>query len=91
MNERIKQISDQVWEWAENQEYSEPDQFSDIWETKFAELIVRECMSLMQTEKKYYEDPSTYETKEYYIRMQAKSEAFEEADDIIRSHFGVEE
>jgi hypothetical protein len=44
MNERIKELSKQAWEWAEQQEYKDATQeFSDILEQKFAELIVREC------------------------------------------------
>lgn len=58
---------------------------------KFAELIVRECMSLMKEEKDYYDNPSTYETEKYYIRMDAKAEAFDDASSIIKNHFGVEE
>ena len=44
MNERIKELSKQAWAWAEQQEYKDATQeFSDILEQKFAELIVQEC------------------------------------------------
>jgi hypothetical protein len=46
MNERIKELSKQAWEWAEQQEYKDATQeFSDILEQKFAELIIRECLA----------------------------------------------
>ena len=57
---------------------------------EFAELIVRECVSLMNIEKEYYSNPGTYESREYYERMSAKKDAFDEAASMIKSHFGVE-
>ena len=39
---------------------------------KFTELIVRECVSLMESEKDYYSDPIAYESREYYERMRLK-------------------
>ena len=49
MNERIKELSKQAWEWAEQQEYNDPAQeFSDILEQKFAELIVGECINTLE-------------------------------------------
>jgi hypothetical protein len=47
MNERIKELSKQAWEWAEQQEYKDATQeFSDILEQKFAELIIQECIGV---------------------------------------------
>ena len=47
MNERIRELSKQAWSWAEKQDYTDPTQeFSDILEEKFAELIVKECSYL---------------------------------------------
>ena len=57
---------------------------------KFAELIVQECATLMAEQKKYYADPGKYETMEYYARMEAKEDAFSDAEEIIKKHFGVE-
>ena len=56
---------------------------------KFTELIVKECMALMAEQKRYYAYPGKYETMEYYVRMEAKEDAFGEAEDIIKEHFGV--
>jgi hypothetical protein len=47
MNGRIKELSRQAWEWAEQQEYKDATQeFSDILEQKFAELVVQECLQM---------------------------------------------
>ena len=84
MNERIKELESQCWE---------PRQYGPDWfnSKKFAELIVRECMSLMNQEQEYYSKPASYESREYYERCRAKEDAFEDAARIIKNHFGVEE
>ena len=96
MNERIKQLADQCMVEVKNVPIKGMDGWTSL-ETvrqidpeKFAELIVRECVSLMNTEKEYYSNPGTYESREYYERMSAKKDAFDEAASMIKSHFGVE-
>lgn len=50
---------------------------------KFAELIVRECAELMKKEsEEYYNVGSDY--------CDHKAEAFDEAVDLVKKHFGVE-
>jgi len=50
MNGRIKELSRQAWEWAEQQEYKDATQeFSDILEQKFAELIIQECANFIDS------------------------------------------
>lgn len=44
MNNRIKQISRDVWGWSEDQTYSNSDEFSDIWEAEFAKRILQEAL-----------------------------------------------
>lgn len=56
---------------------------------KFAELIIKECVTLMENEKAMYSDPGTYESREYYERMAAKEDAFGDAASAIKYHFGV--
>jgi hypothetical protein len=46
MNERINQLAVQASEWYEQNVSGKG--ISGEWETKFAELIVRECMSYME-------------------------------------------
>ena len=84
MNERIRELYNTV---AGNDKLN----FDSYLAEKFAELIVRECVSLMNAEKEYYSNPGTYESREYYERMSAKKDAFDEAASMIKSHFGVEE
>ena len=75
MNERIKELSKQAWEWAEQQEYKDATQeFSDILEQKFAELIIRECMSVADLPKNPTGQWDHLESSE-----------------VIAKHFGVEE
>ena len=76
MNERIKELSKQAWAWAEQQEYKDATQeFSDILEQKFAELIVKECIETLRlvpyNSDREFGDESIYQ-------------------DAIRKHFGVE-
>jgi len=47
MNERIKQISQEVWEWSDSQEYKGVDEFSEIWEAEFARRIIQECAGVI--------------------------------------------
>ena len=56
---------------------------------RFAELILKECIGLMDRQNKYYADTGTYESREYYERCRAKEEAFDEASDSIKYHFGI--
>lgn len=85
MNERIRELSKQAWEWAEQQEYNDPTQeFSDILEQKFAELIVRECASLIE---KNHPEFSCKEAADNLYRRAGRMDAI---DEILR-HFGVEE
>jgi hypothetical protein len=59
-NERIKELSKQAWEWAEQQEYKDATQeFSEILEQKFAELIVRECADISNQAEKQCQHPGT--------------------------------
>lgn len=57
---------------------------------RFAELILKECIGLMDRQNMYYADTGTYESREYYERCQAKEEAFDEASDSIKYHFGIQ-
>jgi len=92
MNERIKEL----WNKAAESTAALPGGQNNSWETqvnfmeRFAQLIVKECMSLMNAEEEYYSKPGTHESLEYYDRMAAKEDAFGDAASIIKEHFGVE-
>jgi hypothetical protein len=77
MNERIRELSNAAWTWAEQQEYTDPaKEFSDILEQKFAELIVQECADICN--------------KIYFDRF-PDAEDFERSEegDAIKQHFGI--
>jgi hypothetical protein len=48
MNERIKELSKEAFEYALSQ-HPGSDEFQPIWTEKFAEMIVRECMAMCKT------------------------------------------
>jgi len=45
MNQRIRQLAEQAEDWADSQNFYESD-YKDYFNEKFAELIVRECISI---------------------------------------------
>lgn len=95
MNERIHEL-------AKRAEF-EYENYKDIWflegfnpscneELKrFAELIVEECVNLMENQREhYYSKVLGQQSAEHYDRVISKGDAFDEAANIIRKHFGVE-
>jgi hypothetical protein len=75
MNKRIRELAEQAWAWAEQQEYTDPTkEFSYILEDKFAELIVGECCSLLQTENIQHD---SYGYNQNFLHKK------------IKDHFGV--
>ena len=89
MNERIQELAVQAGIYGLARLDGTFENEAEV--KKFAELIVRECMSLMNQEQEYYSKPASYESREYYERCRAKEDAFEDAARIIKNHFGVEE
>ena len=77
MNERIKELEDQCWEDNPN---TGPVVFN---REKFAELIVRECVSVINTEAAEHEDDDEYERA---WKMGSEFAVYQ-----IKQHFGVEE
>jgi hypothetical protein len=85
MNQRIKELKKQAWEYAMavHDGYIVPPPDKEVWpidkvlDEKFAELIVRECMEVASPN--YMDTP---EDSAYYVEL---------AIDRIADHFGVEE
>lgn len=81
MNERIKELIDQC---------SEYDEMSlGIWfnKEKFAELIVKECLSIVKAQKECLTENSVYwNDHDYGYEM-----AVNDSVDMVKTHFGVEE
>jgi hypothetical protein len=84
MNERIRKLALETDVWCD-QNWAGHELYNIRWEEKFAELIVRECAELLKKE-----------SEEYYIVgsdycEHSKAEAFNEAVDLVKQHFGVKE
>jgi hypothetical protein len=73
MNERIKLLADQAKDWA----YADHDGYTAqmLFEQKFAELIVEECLYIVEGE-----DDGSADTKSVRLAMLR-----------MKQHFGVEE
>jgi len=58
---------------------------------RLAEFIVEECVNLMENQREhYYSKVLGQQSAEHYDRVISKGDAFDEAANIIRKHFGVE-
>ena len=83
MNKRIKEVAEQVEKYISttNFEGMPEDEmtYDEIFQKKFAELIVRECMNAVC-------DPRTT-----YLESMTESSAMYTARERIRKHFGVED
>ena len=73
MNTRLQELSEQAEKYADDWFRGEPT-WSEAFESKFAELIVQECVTKIENEAAQYAEPVW---------------AFELVNDI-REHFGVE-
>jgi hypothetical protein len=49
MNPRIRELAEQAEDWADSQNFYESD-YRDYLMEKFAELIVRECASIIESQ-----------------------------------------
>jgi hypothetical protein len=77
MNERIKQLADEAWQYANDNSRDGDDTHGWLYRDKFAELIVQECVAICEDTEG---DPSADS------RWGRRCCALE-----IREHFGVEE
>jgi hypothetical protein len=76
MNEQIKQLAEQALEYAEkNQSADIPRHWFRLYNEKFAELIVAECIAQCWT----------------VSELESKGFVVSECSKRIRKHFGVEE
>ena len=86
MNERIKELvlqSQLVYETTDGKVYNSWEDYVDLTEyvEKFAELIVRECISVMDNTAKEAQENFTYMDND----VPTTAHQFE-----LRKHFGVE-
>jgi hypothetical protein len=47
MNERIKELADQAWQYADKYSHDGDGRHGHLYRNKFAELIVQECCSIV--------------------------------------------
>jgi len=80
MNARILKIAQETDAWCD-QRYLGEDSYNIEWETKFAELIIRECIELCDKEHAHsiHTHAGTWNT------------AIKRCKESITTHFGVEE
>ena len=84
MNERIRQLAEQARDYATTRHPVSNITLSvnsDLFEQKFAELIVRECVTLADTEAERFSN-----LDQEYCAM-----AMDNYRELVRKHFGVEE
>ena len=65
----------------------------DIWEAtmeKFTELVVKECMEVALTQKKWVEDQEVFDARDITWNK-ARIQQSQRIVDKIKEHFGVEE
>jgi hypothetical protein len=86
MNERIRQLEDACWE-----ELGEDECYYPVFnKEKFGELIVRECIDILDARRKIHTSP-TYRSIDSQDRVDAKAEELLYSVMDIKQHFGVEE
>ena len=91
MNERIKELWDQAQEEikAEYEDESRRNRrlYNEIFLPKFAELIVQECISIVDEQKEcLHEEQKYWHDRDYGYEM-----AVNDASKGIKQFFGVEE
>lgn len=95
MNERIFELAEQAREWATEESkagknicHVGSDYFLALEKEKFAELLIEECVNLMENQREhYYSKVLGQQSAEHYDRVVSKGDAFDDAVTIIRSHF----
>jgi hypothetical protein len=102
MNKRIEQLAGQLgpvatvgdWgrvEWADNVYPQRGDKmYAAVDLAKFAELIVRECVDILDARRKIHTSP-TYRSIDSQDRVDAKAEELVYSVMDIKEHFGVKE
>jgi hypothetical protein len=80
MNERIRKIAIETDAWCD-QHYTGDPMYDIKWEQKFSELIVRECINIVDNLPNGYKD----------YRNTIENEFREDCINTMKKHFGIEE
>lgn len=89
MNERIEELVKQATKTERHYAGISGYDVSEFDKEKFAELILKDCIALLEEHRARYADPGTYESEQYYIRMDAKEDAMEDVISDLRYRFGL--
>jgi hypothetical protein len=91
MNQRIRLLAEQAEKYADDNFKGEPS-YSEAYDTKFAELIVRECIGILETEIELVKGYKSTACNDFDVRWhQGKIEHFAKLVEKSKKHFGVEE
>ena len=77
MNDRIKELSEQAEKYADDNFKGEPA-YSGAYDSKFAELIIRECVGVVEGGRFLHDDAPT-------------ARFAKECSGAIKRHFGLKE
>ena len=88
MNERIRELADEAAKFSAVMALPTGEPGDKLFVEKFAELIVEECVNLMENQREhYYSKILGQQSAEHYDRIISKGDAFDEAANIIKKHF----
>jgi hypothetical protein len=87
MNQRIKQLAEQAEKYADDNFKGEPT-YSEAYDSKFAELIVRECIQNIRDNMEIAK-VDTLSDKDLFLETLRTSGHFYITE--LERHFGVEE
>jgi hypothetical protein len=86
MNERIRELARQAWDYVVSCDDQYSKSATDLFEEKFAELIVRECSKIIKAQKEQLcDDLQLWSDHDYGYEM-----AINGSIEILNKHFGVE-
>jgi len=84
MNERIRELLKQATQYADSLGPIDGAEWCDAEYSKFAELLIRECITVIENKMPNFTCKEDYEN---LIRKKGRMDAIDE----IKEHFGVEE
>lgn len=92
MNEQLKQFATQAWNYANKNSQEGDGLFGNLQLSKFAELIVKECMTMCdETQADYFKHRKAaddFTDKNIYAEGEAASDIIKYK---MKKHFGVKE
>ncbi len=91
MNSKIQKLYSKAIEATKRKHYEDTSlsqkQLDNFCATMFSELIIQECLSVLEDERELYEYGDEVYDHEYANRMDDKSDALNDAMGAIRNRF----